>query len=242
MKFAAQLTWLSARFLVWGSFCLWLSVSLGCQRSGRLSDPQAQTDPKLKLGLEQFSPVTGTPYLAAPAVIAAVDEGFFERLESSSSYDKKRGQVRNYLFFNLGDSANQWLLPHSNFHFVEWLELPLRPPEQNGKTHSQDKEKEPPKPAQLLYHELVKADTNGNKVFDARDLKTIAVSEVSGSGYQELIKDVDWTLNRMMTSEDVLLIIYRAHGKHFAARLSLAKRQITETKELAPIPQIQPLS
>ena len=242
MKFAAPLTWPYARLLAWVSLCLWLSVSLGCQTSGRLSDPQAQTDPKLKLGLERFSPVAGTSYLVAPAVISTVEEGFFERLESSSSYDKKRGQVRNYLFFNVTDSANQWLLPHSNFHFVEWIELPLRPSEQNAKPNGQDKEKEPPKPAQLLYHELVKADTNGNKVFDARDLKTIAISEVSGSSYQELIQDVDWMLHRMMTSEDELLVIYRAHGKHFAARLSLSKRQITETKELAPIPQIQPLS
>jgi hypothetical protein len=234
MPLLAQLSLTRARLLL-GCVLLLNLAAASCQSP---SDAQAQSESKLKLSLGLFSPITGTPYLHAPGNVSDVEEGFFERIESS--YDKKRGQVRNYLFFNPADLANQWLLPHSNFLFVQMIELPLRLPEKDDKPC--DKEKEPPKPTRLLYYELVKANTNGNKVFDEGDRKTIAISEVSGSGYQELIKDVDWTLHRMMTSEDELLIIYRAEGKHFAARLSLSKRQITETKELAPLPQIQPLS
>ena len=220
MKPVAQLTWPVVRLLLCGSLCLCLGASLGCQRGGSLGSAQAQTDSKLTLSLGQFDSITGTPYLVAPATVTDVAESFFERIESSSSYDKKRGQIRNYLFFNSVDSANQWLLPHSKFLFVEWLELPLRPPAPNGKPNGLEKEKEPPKPTQLLYHELVKADTNSNKVFDQRDLKTIAISEVSGSNYQELIQDVDWVLHRSMTSEDDMRALFREEVKPRLAKFA----------------------
>jgi hypothetical protein len=237
------MTWFSpkrqARLWVYLGCLGLLYLLCGCRSQGVGIEAQAQNDAKLRIALGKFSPVAGTPHLMAPAVVADYDQSVLESLESIR--EKKVGQFRNFFFFNSADSANQWLVPHSNFLFVDALELPLRPA-MSGGTPNSKKEQEPPKPAQLLYYELVKADTNSNKVFEDSDRKTIAISEVSGSGYQELIKDIDRTLHRMMNTEDELLIIYRSNNKHFAARLSLSKRQITETKELAPIPQIQPLS
>lgn len=216
-----------------------------CRSSASVAEAQGQSGAKLKLALNGFSPITGTPFLFAAAGVVDVELGFFERIESSSfgSYGEKQGQIRNYVFLQPTTLTNQWLLPHSNFLFVTMLELPLRPPvSQNDRGKEKDADAPPPKPTQLLYYELVKANTNGNKVFDAGDRKTIAFSDVSGGGYQELINDVDRVLHRMMNNDDELLVIYQAGDKYHVAKISLAKRQITETKELAPLPQIQPLS
>lgn len=215
----------------------------GCRSASSVAEAQGQGGAKLKLALNGFSPITGTPFLFAEANVVNVEEGFFERLESSSfgSYDKKHGQIRNYVFLQPTTLTNQWLLPHSNFLFVTMLELPLRPPV-SPNDRGKEKDAPPPKPTQLLYYELVKADTNGSKIFEVTDRKTIALSDVSGSGYQELINDVDRVLHRAMNNDDELLVIYQAGEKYHATKISLAKRQITETKELAPLPQIQPLS
>src|SRR5205085_10567046 len=183
--------------LGWASLAILLGNAVGCQSQGQGVEAQSQSDAKLKIGVGKFTAIAGTKYLIAPAVVTEYDQGILESIESVR--EKKVGQIRNYLFFNPDDLASQWLLPHANYLFVETLELPLRQTERNGK--ADDKEVAAPKPARLFYYELVKVNTNGNKVLDDGDRKTIAVSEVSGNGYLELIKDVDWMLHRVMTSE-----------------------------------------
>jgi uncharacterized protein YxjI len=78
-------------------------------------------------------------------------------------------------------------------------------------------------------------DTNDDKRLSEADRKTIAVSDVSGANYTEVIPKVDRLLNTFQISETNVLMIYETDGKSFVTELDLGQRIAVETKELPVI-------
>ena len=233
MQKRARVCWLPALLI---GLAILLFNAFACRRDSQVG-AQAAT---LKLGLGEFTKVADTKFLSAPAVVTDYDGGVLAELSRKTS---KEGQVRNYLFFNLDDLGHQWLLPHSNFLFVTRQDLPFGATEAREEKEKVVAAAKPAPFTRALYYELVKANTNDNKVLDAYDRKTIALSEISGGNYVELINEIDDISYKQMHGADELLVIYRQADKHFAAKISLSQRQVTATKELLPIPKIQqPLS
>ena len=165
-----------------------------------------------KFGLGSFEIVEGTPYRLAPVTIEQeVDRGY---------YSKGAVSPANYLVLNVKDKSAIRLVPKNNTLFI-----------QTQKIGKNDKEGKLVKTSGIWYT-VVKADTNDDKHLSEEDRKTIAVSDVSGANYTEVIPKVDRLLNTFQINETNVLIIYETDGKSFVAELDLSQRQVIETKEL----------
>jgi hypothetical protein len=174
-----------------------------------LSDPNVRTT---KVGLGTFEIVEGTPYRIAPVTIEQeVDRGY---------YSKGAVSPTNYLVLNVKDKSAIRLVPKNNSLFI-----------QTQKIGTNDKEGKLVKTSGIWYT-VVKADTNDDKRLSEADLKTIAVSDVSGANYTEVIPKADRLLNTFQLSETNVLMIYETDGKSFVTELDLSQRAAIETKEL----------
>jgi hypothetical protein len=79
---------------------------------------------------------------------------------------------------------------------------------------------------------LVKADTTKDGQLSSADQKTLAISDVGGKGYTELVSGVDQVLGDAYKDGDILLLIYRTGDKNFLARVDLASRKVIKTTEI----------
>jgi hypothetical protein len=176
------------------------------------SDPNVRTT---KVGLGAFEIVEGTPYRIAPVTIEQeVDRGY---------YSKGAVSPTNYLVLNVKDKSAIRLVPKNNSLFI-----------QTQKIGKNDKEGKLVKTSGIWYA-VVKADTNDDKRLSEEDRKTIAVSDVSGANYTEVIPKVDRLLNTFQLNETNVLMIYETDGKSFVTELDLSQRTAIETKELPVI-------
>jgi hypothetical protein len=81
-----------------------------------------------------------------------------------------------------------------------------------------------------LYY-VVKADTNGDKQLSGQDQFTLAMSDLGGQNYTELIPVVDEALGQFMKSETILLFFYRLGEKKYYAKIDLTSRSVLATTE-----------
>jgi hypothetical protein len=176
------------------------------------SDPNVKTT---KVGLGSFEIIEGTPYRIAPVTVEQeVDRGY---------YTKGAVSPTNYLVLNVKDKSAIRLVPKNNTLFI-----------QTQKIGKNDKEGKLIKTSGIWYT-VVKADTNDDKRLSEEDRKTIAVSDVSGANYTEVIPKVDRLLNTFQINETNVLMIYETDGKSFVTELDLGQRTAVETKELPVI-------
>ena len=176
---------------------------------------ESQTDIKVKVKLSNFQPLSGTPYLMAP--ISS------EQNYRHSYYDKTAGSIRNYLFFNGNDKSAKKLLTKNDFLFLNSQNVV----EQNPQTKI-DK-------VNGIWYTVVTTDTNKDKLLDSRDQKIIAVSDVSGNGYTELIKKVDQVLGSHQKNQNNVLVFYESGGKNFVAEIDVFQRKLLIEQNLPDI-------
>ncbi len=81
-------------------------------------------------------------------------------------------------------------------------------------------------------YSVIKKDTNNDGYFGDRDKLTIAISDVGGNGYAELIENVDAILSQIYKDNSALFIIYNADEKNFIAKLNPSTREIISTTEM----------
>jgi hypothetical protein len=175
-------------------------------------DPNVKTT---KVGLGNFEIVEGTPYRIAPVTIEqSVDRGYYEKGAVSPT---------NYLVLNVIDKSAIRLVPKNTTLFIQTQKI--------GKNDKQGRLVK----ASGIWYTVVKADTNDDKRLSESDRKTIAVSDVSGANYTEVIPKVDRLLNTFQLNETNVLMIYETDGKSFVTELDLSQRKALETKELPVI-------
>ncbi|WP_019499971.1 hypothetical protein [Pseudanabaena sp. PCC 6802] len=168
-----------------------------------------------KLGLGAFENIEGTPYLLGAIVLAQEsDRGYYTKGASSTT---------NYLILNVKDKSAIRLVPKNNSLFIR--------AEKFGKNDRDGKLVQ----ALGLWYVAVKADTNSDRRLTEEDRKIIAVSDVSGANYTEVIPNIDRLLNTFRISETSILTIYEASGKNFVSEIDLAQKKVIETKELPAI-------
>ena len=183
--------------------------------------------------MSEFQQINGTPYLYAPIYVASEEnKSILKQLKSASSeyrYDRNHFDIRNYMFIDRDNLSGKKLLANNSTRLLKI--------EQLGETISGNKTPKEQntgsliKKVMIFWYERVLADTNGDKVLDDRDRKQIAVSDVSGANYTELIKDIDQILTVYPKGIDKRLVIYTSGNKRFVADIDLVKRQAT-IKEL----------
>ena len=176
---------------------------------------ESKTDVKVKMNLDNFQSLSGTPYL-----MAAISS---QQNYRHSYYDKTAGSIRNYLFVNGNDKSAKRLLPKNDFLFLDAKNVV----EQNPQTKINK--------VNGIWYTVVNADTNNDKRLDDRDQKTIAVSDVSGNGYTELIKKVDRVLGSHQKNKNNVLVFYESGGKNFFAEIDVSGRKLLTEQNLPVI-------
>lgn len=82
-----------------------------------------------------------------------------------------------------------------------------------------------------LYY-IVTTDTNGDGLLSAYDRFTLALSNVGGDGYVELIQDVEIDLGKTSPDAATLFVFYRQNGKNYQAKIDLAAKTVISTVEM----------
>lgn len=168
---------------------------------------------KVKTKLGNFRELEGTPYLMAP--INSVPN------YRQDSYEKQASTIRNYLFVNVNDKSIQQLVPKNDFLFVNAEEVVL--------------ERRDDKIVRGIWYEVVKADSNNDKRLDNNDKKTIAVSDVSGSDYTEVLDEVDRFLGSHQKNSSTLLVFYELDGREYIGEIDIRQRELVEKVVLPAI-------
>ncbi|WP_414619054.1 hypothetical protein [Calothrix sp. CCY 0018] len=178
-----------------------------------VANKKLQKDSKVKTSLGNFSELEGTPYLMAP-----VNSQLNYRQDYS---ENKQFTIRNYLFVNVNDKSTQQLVPKNDFLFVNAQKVVL--------------ERRDDKIVRGIWYEVVKADSNNDKRLDNNDKITIAVSDVSGSDYTEVIDEVDRFLGSHQKNSTTLLVFYELDGREYIGEIDMLKRVLVEKVVLPAI-------
>lgn len=178
-----------------------------------LANAEGQKDNNLKMSLGNFRELEGTPYLIAPVNS--------QKNYRQSSYEKKPLNIHNYLFVNGNDKSARQLVRENNFLFLNAQEVVL--------------ERRADKIVRGMWYKVVKADTNNDTRLDDKDKKTIAVSDVSGSDYTEVIDEVDRFLGSHQKTSTTLLVFYEFDGREYVGEIDILKRVLVEKVVLPSI-------
>ena len=164
--------------------------------------------------LGQFSEINDNKILMIP-------------LHSDQSFDrayfsKSSNSTRNYLFINTETSQEKWLFDHTNY-LIERSDK-LRRGDYNSK-----------EPIIAILYQLVKLDSDHDNRLSSADLTTIAITNPDGSGYKELIKEVELVVDHTLLNEKELFLIYQKSGVSYSAILNLENMELTKTRVLSKV-------
>jgi hypothetical protein len=178
----------------------------------------ANSQPVKKMVLGNFELLSGSPFL-----LATVNTVQDERYQfSSSSSGSSSTYVHNYLFFNRTDLSAHRLVPKNDWLFLQHEKL--------GQYRNGDLIK-----VEGLWYAVVKEDTSSDKQLTELDRKTIAMSDVAGKSYTEVISQVDRILGTHRKGATTLQIFYSLNDKNFVTEINIQTRQVIRTRELPSI-------
>ncbi|WP_445427383.1 hypothetical protein [Alishewanella sp. HL-SH05] len=148
-------------------------------------------------------------------------------LNSDQSFDrgyfsKSSNSTRNYLFINTETNTEQWLFDHTNYLIESTNQLRIGDYDSNT-------------PVLAIFYNLVKLNTNNDNQLTPSDLISISMSKPNGSGYKEIITDVEQVIGNTLLSETELLIIYQLNGKSLISIINLTNFELSNTKELPKV-------
>jgi hypothetical protein len=224
---------------------LWRSIGLvgiimmgsGCNSNSRVSSavspavsssPSPLPTPK-NVWMTEFKQINGTPYLSAPIYVADQEQKSILRQIKSAGSEYGREytgvDIRNYMFVHRDNLSAGKLLSNNTSRLLEMEEI--GEPAPPDKSNSDPSRRNWIKTVKTLWYVQVLADTNGDKTLTDLDRKQIAISDVSGANYTEVIKDIDKILLVYPKGLDRRLVFYTSGQKHFVADVDIPKRKAT---------------
>lgn len=146
------------------------------------------------------------------------------RIYSDQSFDrayfsKSSNSNRNYLFIDTETSEKRWLFNHTNYLI-----------ESSDKLRFGDFNSD--KPVIAILYQLVQLDSNQDKRLSASDLSIVAVTNPDGSGYKELINEVDRVVDHTLLNQTELFLIYQKAGIYYSTILNLESFEMSKTEKL----------
>lgn len=146
------------------------------------------------------------------------------RIYSDQSFDrayfsKSSNSNRNYLFIDTETSEKRWLFNHTNYLIESSDKLRL------GDFNSD-------KPVIAILYQLVQLDSNQDKRLSASDLSIVAVTNPDGSGYKELINEVERVVDHTLLNQTELFLIYQKAGIYYSTILNLESFEMSKTEKL----------
>jgi hypothetical protein len=214
----------------WGLLVLSLLLVVGCGKSSIPSsttpNPGTKNEPaeKIKYVMGEFSLTQGTDYLVAPVY---TDYSGKDRVMSFSSgeygdYSSKKGDdslVNNYVFVNRQDLSSRKLFPDNRSIILAAQQLGEAGTEGTGSN-----QKTVVKNVKAVLYQVVKADTNNDKKLNREDQKVIAIADVNGANYKELVTGIDRVINIHAQSKDKRIVFYQTGQDYFAASIDIPSR------------------
>lgn len=170
--------------------------------------------------LGSFYPIDGTQYQLASIISSGDGEGSYDFTQLFSR-GRSDYSVYNYVFLDTQSESVYALLPSNEDSILSIQGYPV--PDSNAT---------PKIPVAWWFYTLAKDDTNQDEKLTLADEKTLAISDVGGKGYTELVSGVDVVLGDVYKDGNILLLIYRAKDKNFLAHVDLTSRKVTQTTEL----------
>ncbi|WP_333607229.1 hypothetical protein [Arsukibacterium sp.] len=169
--------------------------------TGNVVNIEQSTPVQQNWRLGHMSEVKGSTYVVIP-------------LNSEQSYDrsyfsKSASSIRNYLFIDTQSEHKAWLFEHNKFLITSRVTISA------GQYASSDK------PVLAYLYEVVKSDTNRDGHLTNADLNTVALSKPDGSGYTEVLTDIDALLGNTLTQHNTILIIFQRSGTGYTATIDL---------------------
>ncbi len=212
-----------------------LALSLAACLSGYIdrTAPQSEAGPAstpvpVEKVLSPFNPITGTDYLMAGIVAAPVgrDASFnpLNWINSSSGYSSSSSGTYNYVFFEQASGQYHRLLPTNDYTIFQTSGFPSQ----------QYDPANPNKPAPVVEYwvfSVIKQNTNTDGYIGYGDKMTIAISDVGGNGYTELIDNVDGLLGQVYQNSASMFIMYNSDKKNYVAKINPSTRELLSTTE-----------
>lgn len=200
-----------------------LMVCTGCiPQTNSLLTPQTETKTNRSLG--NFYCLAGNKLQMA--AIQSFDEG----VGFSKGY---QSYVHNYLFFNASETSFTKLLDSNNYFIFSTYQFPNKSSiysEFSTQTDCENSEQE----VRWLMYAIVKRDITQDKKLTAEDRQILAISDVHGQRYTELIDNVETVYGTAYQKQpERLSVIYRIEAAKKVSVVDLATRKVIST-ELLP--------
>jgi hypothetical protein len=191
-------------------------ASLACTRDVATTgaSPAATAEPARK-ELSSFSQVIGTQILVA-VIYGGEDLSGLEFSLNSSSRDYPVS-VHNYIFFDMDSEQFRTLLPTNDYTVLNKSGIPYADSATN--------------PVKWWLYSVIKSDTNKDKMISEKDKFALAMSDVDGQNYVELIPDIDQALGQFMKSDTLIFYFYKQNDKKYYAKIDLQARKVISTAE-----------
>lgn len=224
---------------LWRSICLVgiVMMAAGCggkpqvtsiNRPELASSPSPLPTPK-NVWMTEFKQLNGTPYLYAPIYVAEQEQKSVLKQIKSASYEYGREytriDIRNYMFVHRDNLSAGKLLSNNTSRLLEMEQIGVPAPP--DKSNLDSSRRNWIKTVKTLWYVQVLADTNRDKTLTDLDRKQIAISDVSGANYTEVIKDIDKVLLVYPKGLDRRLVFYISDQKHFVADVDIPARKAT---------------
>lgn len=201
-------------------FIALLTSALGfaCNRLGET--PKSTEDvkdsnsaPKYTAALGGFQSLKGTPYLMA--IMTSTGKSRADKLSSYES-GSNGGQNHNLVFLDANSLESRRLFNTNDYVIIQ--------------TDQYTQKVEGKDVTQWLVHQVLKADTDGDKRLDQNDLRTVGISSANGTRYVEVLTGITEIFGLEMVKPGQLVVVYGKDKAKTANIIDLDKRTIIATK------------
>jgi hypothetical protein len=174
-----------------------------------------ESNQNIKLVLGKINTISGSSVL------------YVNLSENDNNFSYKSGSsavgIRNTLFFKDKEIKPNWLF-ESNEYLIQKMDQ-LKIEDHNEKN-----------PAISFIYEVVYKDTNDNKRLDSKDKVTIALSNLDGSIFKNVVQLVDSLIDHQVSSDGKeVALIYQINQKVILERISLENFQSISKSEITQV-------
>ncbi|MFZ5879249.1 MAG: hypothetical protein ACOY0R_07755 [Chloroflexota bacterium] len=216
MKNKKDLFWITPGLLILGALVAYAFFGTGGRRPGSNSSDNSDA-----FVLNQFHSIQGT------SILVATVEQESDGLEEISArwFNFRNGYGASNLIFLDANTLSSHTLFETNSHVIIGL---YQFPSPNFDSNSKADQVE----VKWLVYEIAKSDTNSDGRIDGRDLFVVALSDVDGSNYTEVIENVQDIQGMNLLDGNILLLVYDSNGTYTVAKVDLSQRNIIDSKPL----------